>query len=287
VLDILSADFITLVEVVPPTSSDAGAILAKLAALAGSSIDAFSVASNPVARPRMSALALCALIKERTSTPVIMHCTTRDHNRLGAWSNLCGAHALGIDAVLVATGDLVALGDSTTTTTVRDLDVFELVRMACDVGFQVGVVFDPGDDASGIDREADRLRRKIDAGARFAVTQPVYDEVGASELARGLAWASVPIIMGILPLRSARHAAFLNDHVAGISVPESVRARLARAEDPVLEGIRNAHCMLGIARRRFAGVCVMPSFGHYEVVTELLPPRQQDEVELAGEGSPG
>jgi len=269
-IDPSSAEFTTLVEVVPPGGGDAGSILERLGTLVGLPIHAFSVACNPVAQPRMSALALCALIKMRMSMPAIMHCTTRDHNRLSAWSILCGAKALGIDTVLVATGDYIALGDRTTTTTVRDVDVYDLVRMARDAGLQAGVVFDPQEDVGRMDRQIDRLCRKVDAGAQFVVTQPIYDGENARLLAESLARAPIPAVLGILPLRSARHATFLHERVSGISIHQQVRQQMIAAEAPVVGGIRNAIEMLGVARQLFAGACIMPPFGHYEVVTQML-----------------
>lgn len=269
-LDLSSAGFTTLVEVVPPNGGDARPILGRLGALKGLPIDAFSVASNPVAMPRMSALALSALISRCTGVPAIMHCTTRDHNRLSAWSNLCGAKALGIDTVLVATGDYIALGERASTTTVRDVDVYDLVRMACEVGLQVGVVFDPGEGAVGMERQIGRLLRKVEVGAQFVVTQPVYDRLGAESLARHLALASIPAILGILPLRSSRHAMFLNERVVGITVPKPVRQRMQDAHEPVVEGVCNAIDMLRTARRLFSGACIMPPFGHYELATLIL-----------------
>jgi homocysteine S-methyltransferase len=269
-LDALAHRFVSLVEVVPPAGANAGPLLDQLEALAGLEIDAFSIASNPVAKPRMSALALGTLIMGRLDAAVVMHCTTRDHNRLGAWSKLCGAKALGIEVVLAATGDFVALGDRAAITTVRDLDVYDLVAMARGVGLQVGVVFDPGEHVGGVERQVDRLRRKVVAGAQFAVTQPTYDEAGAARLAQGLSAVRVPAIMGVLPLRSPRHAAFLHDRVAGITVPEAVRHRIAEAHDPVLEGLQNARHMIDVARRHFSGVCIMPAFDHYETVMHLL-----------------
>ncbi|NIV37912.1 MAG: homocysteine methyltransferase, partial [Anaerolineae bacterium] len=103
--------FTITVEVVPPAGPDPEPILTALGQLAGLTFDGFSVATNPVAKPRMSALALCALIQKRTGRPATLHCTTRDHNRLSIQGLLWGARALGIETVLVATGDYVALGD--------------------------------------------------------------------------------------------------------------------------------------------------------------------------------
>jgi methylenetetrahydrofolate reductase (NADPH) len=266
--------FMTTVEVVPPAGPDADPILARLEALDSLPFDGFSVATNPVAKPRLSALALCALIQQRTGRPAILHCTTRDHNRLSIQGLLWGARALGIETVLVATGDFVALGDRVRTTTVRDVDVFALVRLAREAGLHTGVVLDPHPESNGLEQAVRRLERKVGAGAQFAVTQPIYDEASARALAEATRHLGISVILGILPLRTARHAEFLHHKVAGIAVPETVRERMSRARDSVAEGAANAREMLAAARQRFAGACLMPPFDHYEVLFDILGPEQ-------------
>jgi len=256
--------------VVPPAGPDAEPILTALKALSALPIDGFSVATNPVARPRMSALALSALIQQRTGKPATLHCTTRDHNRLSVQSLLWGAQVLGIASVLAATGDFVALGDRARITTVRDMDIFALVRMARDTGLRTGVVLDPHPESDGLEFQVRRLAHKIEAGAQFAVTQPAYDETGARTLYDATKHLGIPLILGILPLRSARHASFLHQKVAGLAVPQRVQERMALAADPVAEGVAGAREMLDIARQRFAGACIMPPFDHYDVLFDIL-----------------
>jgi len=267
-----ASTFAITVEVVPPEGPDAQPLLAALWSIQHLPFDGFSVATNPVAKPRMSALALSSLIQRHTDKPARLHCTTRDHNRLGIQGLLWGGRALGITSVLVATGDYVALEDRARTTTVRDVDVFTLVGMARDAGFHTGVVLDPDIEAGNLDHQVRRLERKVTAGAHFAVTQPVYDKALARRLFDATRHLDIPIILGILPLRTARHARFLHDQVAGIAIPEAVLERLSRAADPVAEGAAGARHMLSIARQWFAGACIMPPFGHYEVVHEILEP---------------
>jgi homocysteine S-methyltransferase len=218
----------------------------------------------------MSALALCALIQQQTERPATLHCTTRDHNRLSMQGLLWGASALGIETVLIATGDFVALGDRVRTTTVRDVDVFALVRMAREAGLRTGVVLDPHPEADGLEQSVRRLERKTKAGAQFAITQPVYDAASAQRLAEATQHIRIPIILGILPLRTARHAEFLHHKVAGIAVPAHVRERMARAKEPVTEGTMNAREMLAVARQLFSGACIMPPFDHYEGLFAIL-----------------
>jgi methylenetetrahydrofolate reductase (NADPH) len=262
--------FAITVEVVPPASPDAEPLLTALESVSDLSFDRFSIATNPVAKPRMSALALSALVQQRTGKPATLHCTTRDHNRLSIQGLLWGARALGINSVLISSGDYVALGDRMRTTTVRDVDVYDLVRMARLSGLRTGVVLDPRPESRQLAYEVHRLERKIEAGAQFVVTQPVYDQASAQMLQDATGHLNVPIILGILPLRTARHAAFLHHKVAGITVPEHVQERMKQAADPPAEGAAGAREMLDIARRWFAGACIMPPFDHYKVLSELL-----------------
>ena len=266
----LADAFTVTIEVVPPAGSDTESILSALSSLTQLSFDAFSVATNPVAKPRMSALALSVLIQQQTGKPAILHCTTRDRNRISIQGLLWGAAALGIETILAATGDFVALGDQETTTDVRDLDVFGLVATARSAGLRTGVVFDWRPESNGLKDEVQRLMRKIEAGAQFVVTQPVYDTPTADELAEALREIRIPVIMGVLPLRTARHADFLHQKVAGIVVPKAVRQRMHSAADTVAEGAANAREMMIAARQRFSGACVMPPFDHYEMLFDIL-----------------
>jgi methylenetetrahydrofolate reductase (NADPH) len=265
-----SDQFTITVEVVPPEGPQADPLLDALQSLQGLPIDGFSVATNPVARPRMSALAMCALLQQKSGRPASLHCTTRDHNRLSLQGLLWGALAMGIETVLVTSGDFVALGDRATTTDVRDIDVFGLIEMARDSGLHTGVVLDPGPESQGLEKPVRRLERKIKAGAQFVVTQPFYDEAGLDELAAATRQIDIPIILGILPLRTHRHAEFLHFKVSGINVPGEVRNRMRRAENPVTEGVANAREVLGLARQRFAGACLMPPFDRFEMLKDIL-----------------
>jgi homocysteine S-methyltransferase len=262
--------FVVTIEVVPPKGPDPSKIIAALEALETLRFYGFSVATNPVAKPRMSAMALCAMIQRRTNKPAILHLTTRDHNRLSLQAELWGARAMGIDTVMVASGDFVALEDRSHTTTVRDADVYDLVGMAREAGLQTGVVFDTHPETNGLAKAMEHLRKKVAAGAQFAVTQPVYNEAGADEIAEATSEMGIPVIMGILPLRTPRHAEFLHTKVAGITIPETLRQQMHSATDPVAAGTANAQEMVTAARQRFAGACIMPPFDHYEVMANIL-----------------
>jgi len=269
-LDFSDKRFNLLIEVVPPVGPDAGPLMHLLKSVSNLTFDAFSVATNPVAKPRMSAMAICTLARQETGKPAILHCTTRDHNRLSLQGMFWGAQALGIKTVLVATGDMVAIDDRQITTTVRDMDVFGLVDMARQSGLQTGVVIDPHPESNGFERAIRRLKQKVDAGAQFAVTQPIYDPETAHAMARATQPMGIPVIMGILPLRTARHANFLHQKVAGIAVPGPLREQMHQTDDTIKKGCQNACEMLATARKHFAGACIMPPFDHYEVLENII-----------------
>jgi homocysteine S-methyltransferase len=171
--------------------------------------------------------------------------------------------------VLAVGGDRIALSEQGLSG-VRDLDVFALIRLAAQAELQVGVVFSPQAGVRGLRREAQRLRRKAEAGAAFAVTQPVYSLEEAEALAGAVRPAGLPVLLGVLPLRTPRHAEFLHRRVAGIRVAQEARRRLEQASDPTAEGLAMAREMLAAARRGFAGACLMPPFGHYEILPRLI-----------------
>jgi homocysteine S-methyltransferase len=265
-----SGEFIITIEVVPPKGNDAGPLLEKLQSLAGLNFHAFSTASNPVAKPRMNAMVFAHLIQKATGRRAILHCTTRDHNRIGLQSELWGARALGIDTVIAVTGDPSAAQAEEKTSTVGDLNVYDLISLGRDSGLFTGAVLDFRPEVNGLEYEAMRLEKKAEAGCGFIVTQPVYDEITARHIHRATQHLNVPVVMGILPLLSHKHAVFLHDKVAGIAVPEHLRKEMETTLDPVTTGIDQARQMLDLAKSLFSGACIMPPFDRFEILKEIL-----------------
>jgi homocysteine S-methyltransferase len=257
-------------EVVPPAGADGQALLDKLDALTRLAVDGFSVASNPVAKPRMSAMVFSHLLQEKTGKPAILHFTVRDHNRLGLQAELWGARALGLDTIIAVTGDPSARNKENKTTTINDLNVFELIQMATQADLCTGAVLDFRPEVDGLENEIHRIERKAAAGARFIVTQPVYDRETAQRLQEGLNHINIPIIMGILPLLSHRHASFLHNKVAGIAVPAALQREMAATSDPVATGIQQSRQMLALAKELFFGACIMPPFDRFDILPEIL-----------------
>ncbi|MBU2454334.1 MAG: methylenetetrahydrofolate reductase, partial [Proteobacteria bacterium] len=231
---------------------------------------AFSVASNPVAKSKMSAMVFTHLVQKATQKPAILHCTIRDHNRLGLQSELWGAKALGIDTIIAVTGDPSAAKAEEPTSTVGDLTVFQLISMARDSDLNTGAVLDFRPEVNGLDHEVKRLEKKVAAGCRFIVTQPVYDEKTAQKIHAATNHLKVPVIMGILPLLSYKHAVFLHDKVAGIAVPKALRQQMEKADDPIKQGVSQSRQMLELAKTLFSGACVMPPFDRFDILGQIL-----------------
>ena len=257
-------------EVVPPEGPDTDQIMEKILPVANLDFDAFSVASNPVAKPRMSAMAFAALLQKKTGKPAILHFTVRDHNRLGLQAELWGAKALGIDTVIAVTGDPSAKNTDHPATTVNDLSVFQMITLAKDSGMTTGAVLDYRPEVDGLDHEIARIEKKAAAGASFIVTQPVYDANTAERIKQGISHIRVPVLLGILPLLTPRHARFLHEKVAGISVPRPLRDARDTAEVPLDAGMKNTREMLALARQLFAGACVMPPFERFDILDQIL-----------------
>jgi homocysteine S-methyltransferase len=223
------------------------------------------------------------LVREATGLDVNMHFTCRDRNLMGMQADVLGAHAMNIRNILAMTGDPPRAGDYVNATAVFDVDAIGLVRILAGMNrgydatgnpigeptsFCVGVALNPA--AAEPAREMERFLAKVEAGARWAQTQPVYD---LEILDRFFASTPppVPVVVGLLPLHSSRHAEFLHNEVPGITVPDSVRARMRGAGERGLRvGIEMAQALLHEVRQSRAGAYLMPSFGRFEVVAEVL-----------------
>jgi homocysteine S-methyltransferase len=284
----LGREFVVSVEIDPPKGLNPHKALAGAQLLKDAGVEFINVADSPMARVRMSALALCALIQQEVGVETILHFTTRDRNLMGLQSDLIGAHALGVRNIIALTGDPPTLGNYPQATPVYDVDSIGLVKIikqfnqGMDAGgasigqmasFTVAVACDP--TRPNLDEEIERLYRKIEAGADLVMTQPVFalrvwtDFLRAYEERYGP--IPIPVLLGILPLQSHRHAEFLHNEVPGITLTEEARERMRLAgPEGRREGIRIAQELLLEAREVVHGVYIMPSFGRYEVAAEVL-----------------
>jgi len=278
--------FLVSVEIDPPKGLNPAKALEGARLLRDAGVDAINVADSPMARVRMSALTMCYLIQHQVGVETILHFTTRDRSLMGLQSELLGAHAVGVRNILALTGDPPSLGDYPDSSAVYDVDSIGLVRVlarlktgtdsaGASIGkaatFTVACAVDPTRD--DLEHEVKRLRAKIEAGAELVMTQPIYDAAiwrrfldlyGAESL-------PVPVLIGILPLQSTRHAEFLHNEVPGITLTDSARDRMRRAgAEGRREGVKMAQELLLQLRPDVQGVYLMPSFGRYEVAAEVL-----------------
>ncbi len=281
--------FIISVEIDPPFGISHEKELRAVKELFKGKIDAVNIADGPRAMARMSPIALGKLIMENCDVEVIIHYTCRDRNLLGIQMDLIGANALGLRNILAVTGDPPKMGDYPDATAVFDIDSIGLIHLIQNLNrgldftgkfigeatsFVVGAGCNPG--AVNFDYEIERLKKKIQAGAEFIFTQPVYEP---SLLERFLdatkEFSEVPIIVGILPLASYRNAEFLHNEVPGMQIPPSIMERMAKApskEAQREEGIKIAREMLAYLRKnkRVKGAYIFPPFGRYESVLRVL-----------------
>ncbi|MGE5176060.1 MAG: methylenetetrahydrofolate reductase, partial [Hyphomicrobiales bacterium] len=199
-------------------------------------------------------------------------------------SDLMGAHALGIRNILALTGDPPRAGDYPNATAVFDVDSIGLIRILArlnegkDLGgnsigeptrFVIGCAVNP--TAESFEAEIDRFRQKIDAGAEFAMTQPLYELETLERFLEAIGGTRIPVLLGLLPLQSHRHAEFLHNEVPGISIPEPARNAMRDAGDRGIEvGIEMCRKLLLEAKERVEGAYLMPSFGRYEVVARVV-----------------
>ena len=275
--------FVVTAELSPPRGFDITATLEKLRPIAGL-LTAVNVSDSPRAQGRMSALATCSLIQSRLGVETIMHLAIRHRNLLALHSDLLGAHALGVRNVFTVMGDVPQTGDYPNATAIADVTASGLIKLISSFNEGVDAGGRPIDEptsflvgaalnltARDLDTELRVLERKVEAGARFLLTQPVYDPEIVERVASRIGGFPVPVLLGVLPLRSVRHARFLHNEVPGITVPDHVMQRMEDAGDAAAaEGIAISKELLTAVRRRIAGAYFMPPFERYQVVAETL-----------------
>jgi methionine synthase I (cobalamin-dependent)/5,10-methylenetetrahydrofolate reductase len=275
--------FVLSVEVDPPRGIRPRKMLEGAQLLRTAGIDVINVADSPMARVRMSSLALATMITHQVGIETILHFTCRDRNLMGIQSDLMGAHALGIRNILALTGDPPQIGDYPSATAVYDVDSIGLIRVlrrlnagtdlaGNSIGeptqFVIGCAVNPV--ADDLDTELTRFRGKMEAGAEFAMTQPIYELKPLLDLLERVGTPRIPILLGLLPLQSHRHAEFLHNEVPGITIPEPARTAMRDAGDRGIEaGIEMCRKLLAEAHPYVEGAYLMPSFGRYEVVARV------------------
>jgi len=282
--------FVTLVEIVPPRGIDCSREIEGARLLAQLGVHAINVPDSPRASARMSAQSLCIQIQQHTGIETILHYTCRDRNVLSIQSDLLGASSIGLRNILCLTGDPPKLGNYPDATAVFDVDAIGLVNIVrrlnhgMDIGnnsigastnFTIAVAANPG--VPDIEHELRRFEYKVEAGAEFAITQPVFDLRLLEEFLNRIEKFRIPVIAGIWPLTSLRNAEFMKNDLR-VSMPEEIMLRMAQAGTPDAarkEGIRIAQEMLEAVRPLVQGVQVSAPFGRYtaaaEVIASVLP----------------
>jgi methionine synthase / methylenetetrahydrofolate reductase(NADPH) len=280
--------FITTVEIVPPKGVDPAPMFAQVRQLKAAGVDAVNVPDGPRAQSRMGALLSALMIQREVGLEAMVHYACRDRNLLGMLSDLLGAAGAGIRNLLIITGDPPKMGPYPEATAVFDIDSIGLTNLVSrlnrglDPGgnpigqptrFVIGVGVNPA--APDFDRELKRFAWKVEAGAEFAVTQPVFDLDQLDRFLTRVESFRIPIVAGIWPLVSLRNAEFLANEVPGISVPESILERMRRAsskgkEAALAEGVQISQEMLAAAAERLQGAQVSAPLGRVAVALDVL-----------------
>ncbi|HYM15836.1 MAG TPA: bifunctional homocysteine S-methyltransferase/methylenetetrahydrofolate reductase [Dehalococcoidia bacterium] len=279
-----AGEFVVSVELDPPRGINPRKALEGAAHLKALGADCINIGDSPMARVRMSAIALAVLIQQRAGIEPIIHFTTRDRNLMAIQSDLLGAHALGIRNIIALTGDPPSTGDYARASGVWDVDSIGFIRIlkmlnggtdwagnSIGKGTDFFVACAANPTADNVDLEIDRVRRKIEAGADVLMTQQLYSAELLRSFLDRLGPIDVPVLVGIMPLQSHRHTEFIHNELPGVFVPEDVRDRMRQAgENGIAEGIALARELLEECRPLVNGTYLIPSFGRYEVVGELV-----------------
>jgi methionine synthase / methylenetetrahydrofolate reductase(NADPH) len=278
-------EFITMVEVVPPKGTDVSKELEGTRFLKSVGVDAVNIPDSPRASARMSNQALSLLVQREAGIDAILHYTCRDRNVLCIQSDLLGAAAVGIKNLICITGDPPKMGNYPDATAVFDVDAIGLVNIVhnlnrgLDIGgnpigtgtsFVIGVGANPG--ITDLDEEVRRFEYKVQAGAEYAVTQPVFDLRLLENFIRRIEHCRIPVIAGIWPLVSVRNAEFMKNELR-VSVPDSILERMARAQNPEAaraEGVAIAREMLLAVRNTVQGAQISAPNGRYSSAVDVL-----------------
>jgi methionine synthase / methylenetetrahydrofolate reductase(NADPH) len=278
-------EFVAMVEIVPPKGMDIQRELEGAKFLKSVGVDAINIPDSPRASARMSNQALSILLQQQAGVEAILHYTCRDRNVLGIQSDLLGAAAVGIRNLICITGDPPKMGSYPDATAVFDVDAIGLVNIVhnlnrgLDIGanpigagtsFVIGVGANPG--VPNIDEEIRRFEYKVEAGAEYAVTQPVFDLSLLQNFIRRIEHFKIPVIAGIWPLVSARNAEFMKNELR-VSVPDSILGRMSRAPNPEAarhEGVAIAREMLIAVREMVQGAQISAPQGRYSSAVDVL-----------------
>ncbi len=278
--------FVVAIELLPPRGYQAEQAVDRARALKISGVDVINIPDGQRAGARLSALSLAVLIEQQAGIETLLHYSCRDRNLLGIQSDLLGAHAMGLRNLLLITGDPGRVGDYPDATAVFDVDSIGLTNVVsrlnhgCDVGgqaigaptaFHIGVSVNPA--ASNLDEELRRFDYKVEAGAEYVITRPVFDIGGFETFRKRIETARLPIVAGVFPFESARNAEFMANEVRGVRVPDALLDRMRAAGGPEAaagEGIAIAREIAQALRGSVQGVQVSTASGNIEAALAVV-----------------
>ena len=283
-----TGSFVATVEMAPPRGLGLEKLLAAATMLMEAGADCVNIADSPMARMRMSPWAVANIVQQRLGLETVLHFPTRGRNLLRVQGDLLAAHALNVRNIFVVMGDPTAIGDYPDAMDDYDVVPSGLVKL-------IKQNFNAGTDYAGtdigkptaffagcalnltprdIDREVKTLQKKIESGADFALTQPIFEPEKAQQFLDRYeerhGKLNLPLLVGMLPLFNDRHAAFLQNELPGVTIPEPIMARINSAEDKRAEGVRIAIELIERIRPIAAGVYIMPPFRRYDIAAEII-----------------
>lgn len=279
-------NFVVSMELVPPRGYGAQTLVERARQLRIHGVDFVNIPDGPRATGRMSALAAAVMIEQQAGIETILHYACRDRNMIGMQSDLLGAHAMGIRNLLVVTGDPPRVGDYPDATAVYEVDAIGLTNLVAqlnrgqDIGgqpigdataFHIGVAANPG--ALDLEREIRRFKYKVEAGAEFAITQPVFDVAALLRFLARIEAFKIPVLAAITPLESLRHAEFMANEVPGVSVPAEILDRMRDADESGRapeEGLAIARELIASLASRVQGLQITVPAGAFETAIGVL-----------------
>jgi homocysteine S-methyltransferase len=281
---LVAGQFVVVVDVAAPRGLDLASVVAQAQRFQTAGASAMSVPDYPKSGARASALATALVLEQQGRVETLLHYSCRDRNLIGMQSDLVGAHAMGIRNVLLTTGNPAPQGNYADATSVFDVDAIGLINMVARLNqgldisghsiggptrFHIGVAFNPFGPSA--ESEWKRLMYKVEAGAEFIVTPPVFDTAAFEPVLVRLRDTGLPVLAGLSALEGLRHAEILASEVVGVKIPDATLDRLRQAKDESAEAVRVTEELAGWLRSRVAGVQITTVHGSAAAAERLLP----------------